>query len=306
MYVCMYVCINCIQKTIPCLTLDYMITIHYPASVKECWAHLGDGYYLPEMDEIPTSRKLPALSTAWRPRSWGVNIFFSAIIPPSVLCVYIYIYNYIYICTVYDIYKRSMEVISGLQTTLRRFFLQKNPTDSLHASSSQIAMRASLWRAVGHPSSSPELIWRDFSSSETPKPPHTIHTEPAPFSCRFRDHGKVNQNSRFTTRFSPARATDPPTILKSFACTSANSPQQKPKDDSRTITSETRKGRLGMEKNGWVVFCSKGRLFQRRAHPYNTLQPWPKVSKNLMQNFFVHLKKPQKNTSVASCSRKKT
>ena len=56
-YVSMY-------NSVSCLTLDYMIIIHYPASVKECWAHLGVGYYLPEMDEIPTLRKLPALSKA--------------------------------------------------------------------------------------------------------------------------------------------------------------------------------------------------------------------------------------------------
>ena len=115
----------------------------------------------------------------------------------------------------------------------------------------------------------------------------------------FRDHGKVNQNWRFTTRFSPARATDPPAILKSFACTSANSPQQKPKDDSRTITSGTRKGRFRMGKTAELFFCSKGRLFQRRAHPYNILQPadqrYQKIS---MSKFFA----PQKTSKKHLCS----
>lgn len=257
-----------------------MITIHYPASVKECWAHLGVGYYLPEMDEIPTLRKLPALSKAWRPRSWGVNMFFlcnHSSVRPMCVCIYIIIY------TVYDIYKRSMEVFSGLHSG--GFFLTENRTGSLpelltnrHAS----FIMACCW--------APVVISRvdltGFFIKWTPKPPHTIHTEPAPFSCRFRDHGKVNQNSRFTPVFHPPGPQIPPPSWRALL---ALRPTHHNRNQRTTAAPSPReRGRVG---SAWEkrlsCFLLKRSPFSKTCtslqHPTTSR---PKVSKNFHVKIF--------------------
>ena len=89
--VCIYIYI-CMYNSISCLTLDYMIIIHYPAIVKECWAHLGVGFYFwttylrwmksqhRESFQLCPKREDPGD---------GKTIH---IIPPSVVSVHIYIY----------------------------------------------------------------------------------------------------------------------------------------------------------------------------------------------------------------------
>lgn len=211
-YVCMY-------NSISCLTLDYMITIHYPAIVKECWAIWGSD---------SSNYSPPVFLTE------NLNWF-----PPRAP------------------HKSPCELHYGVLLGTRRHL----------------------------PSWSDGIFvqWNPQASTYNPHGASSVFMS-------FRDHGKVHQNSRFTTRLSPARATDPPAILKSFACTSANSPQQKPKDDSRTITSGTRKGRFRMGKR-LSFFGSKGRLFQRRAHPYNILYNNDQRYQKISCQKFLHLKK---------------
>ena len=236
----------------------------------------------------PNIAKASSFVQSLKAEELGKTIVFSAIIPPSPMCIYIYIY----IHTVYDIYyKCSREVFSGLQTTLWRVFYRKKPTDSLHASSSQIAMRASLWRAVGQPSSSPELIWRDFSSSETPKPPHTIHTEPAPFSCRLETTGKWIKTHVSPPVFHPPGPQIPPPSWRALL---ALRPTHHNRNQRTTAAPSPReRGRVGFawEKRLSFFFAEKVAFFKDVHTPttsYN--QPTKGIKKSPRQNF-LHLKK---------------
>ena len=235
-----------------------------------------------------------------KPEGRGVGVwicFFSAIIPPSVLCVYVYIYNYIY-CIRY-IYKRSMEVFSGLHSG--GFFLTENRTGSLpelltnrHAS----FIMACCW--------APVVISRvdltGFFIKWTPKPPHTIHTEPAPFSCRFRDHGKVNQNSRFTPVFHPPGPQIPPPSWRALL---ALRPTHHNRNQRTTAAPSPReRGRVGFAwEKRLSCFLLKRSPFSKTCTPLqHPTTSRPKVSKNLHVKIFCTSKI---HTSVASCPTEK-
>ena len=298
MYVCMYVLIVYKRPYHAWLLITRLqfTTLQVSKNVGPIW---GFGFYFwTTYLRWMKSQHRESFQLCPQPEGRGVGVwifFFSAIIPPSVLCVYIYIIMYIYIYTVYDIYIyinvawRSFQDFKlhsgGCFTEKPNWFPPCELLTNRHAS----FIMACCW--------APVVISRvDLTGFFVQWNPQASTYNP------HGDHGKVNQNSPFTTRFSPARPTDPPAILKSFACTSANSPQQKPKDDSRTITSETRKGRRHGE-NGWVVFLLKRSPFSKTCTPLqHPIQPWPKVSKNLHVKFFCASKI---HTSVASCPTEK-
>ena len=108
---------------------------------------------------------------------------------------------------------------------------------------------------------------------------HIPHTDGSVFMSN-KTLRKVNQNT-----FHP-----PPAILKSFACTSANSPQQKPKDDSRTITS------VGERQKVWKTaeFFVRKEAYQR-CSPLQHPTTMTKGIRDLMSKFCIYiytLKKP--------------
>ena len=156
------------------LDFDYMFTIHYPAIVKKCLAIWGSDstkttlLYLTWMksehrDHFQLWQLIFTVPCTLYPKPYS----------PGIRSFEIHtLYEYLYDSFLESRINVALKSFSGHQTAWwDRHVVFKTSSDfswksenasqrpgQLPKSSSQIAMRASLWRAVGQPSSSPELI----------------------------------------------------------------------------------------------------------------------------------------------------
>ena len=121
----------------------------------------------------------------------------------------------------------------------------------------------------------------------TPKPPHTIHTEPAQFSCRLETTGKWIKTDVSPPVFHPPGPQIPPPSWRALLALRPTHHNRNQRTDSRTITSGTRKGRFRMGKTAELVFLLKRSPFSKTCTPLqHPTTSRPKVSKNLHVKIF--------------------